>query len=517
MWQWSWVVLCLLLAGCGGSGGGDSNSPSNSGRLSLAFQPASLSATNYAGEASGLDVAATTSVIGNVAATQINVAVIDRHGVLQPQIDITQLNGTTYRAMMTTSANLSPGTYTGSLEVRMCEDDPTVCARPVNGSPWQLPYAFTVRPNIDLHDLAPLPGARDWSMFQGDAQRNAQVSAQLAPATFSRRFALPDPELGTDTSISAVGHGLAYFTSRGPTAQSPLTLHAVRESDGTTAWSRPIGTVNHRASPPMVDQGRVHVFTTHDTTTLWSFDAVSGDPRGESDHAPFSADGTPAARDGKLYACRSGNLVRIDAASHAVDWLAALPAFTTSCTSAVDASRAFVFDGGALQVIDIASQAHAYTVPTAAMGVSGSRQAPVVGPNNRVYMNGTTVLSAYDLTSRTVAWEVTGSFASNPVIVGDTLYIATDRSLQARSAITGQELWRWTTTGSTVLGDVESALLVTASHAIVASSWETVAIDLQTHSLAWRDSFGGALALSANGALWVRPAFGKGLRAINLH
>ena len=44
-----------------------------------------------------------------------------------------------------------------------------------------------------------------------------------------------------------------------------------------------------------------------------------------------------------------------------------------------------------------------------------------------------------------------------------------------------------------------------------------MAIDLQTQSLAWRDSFGGPLALSANGALWVRPAFGKGLRAINLH
>lgn len=127
----------LLLAGCGGGGG----SPDPDYRLS--FTPSTLSASLIQGTPQSLSIEA--SLDRTVAGT-VNAAVIDGAGVLSPALGLVAVSPTRYTATLTTAASLAVGRHTGNLQVRLCLDTPTVCNSPLPGSPFLLPYDFTVAP-----------------------------------------------------------------------------------------------------------------------------------------------------------------------------------------------------------------------------------------------------------------------------------------------------------------------------------------------------------------------------------
>lgn len=143
------------LTGCGGGGGGGSASAGNGGVVSngdgswLQFTTDGDDVTVFPGATGSFGVQATSS---KTIAETLNAVITDKSGNVDPNISLTAMpGGYTYSALIKTKAGLAPGVHTGTLEVVLCYDAPTKCSRPVEGSPWQVPYKITVMAPGDLH------------------------------------------------------------------------------------------------------------------------------------------------------------------------------------------------------------------------------------------------------------------------------------------------------------------------------------------------------------------------------
>lgn len=135
--------LLLLFAACGGGGGGataSSSTPSVSNNW-LSFSPSSVNIQASAGASVPFTLTATSS---KTLTPNFNIGIIDAKGVIQPNASIMENNPYSYSATLHTSSQLVAGTYTGTLEVRLCYGDPTTNQDPVEGSPWYVPYSIQV-------------------------------------------------------------------------------------------------------------------------------------------------------------------------------------------------------------------------------------------------------------------------------------------------------------------------------------------------------------------------------------
>jgi len=137
------TTMCVVLAGCGSGGGDDGGSPAPTTvtPYQLRFTPSTLTVDAQEGTSYLLSVQAQ---VDRPITEPVNVAVIDRAGVLRPSISVQPISQTAYQATLTTVPTLQAGTRSGNFEVRICRDDPLVCASPLPGSPWQLPFSFTI-------------------------------------------------------------------------------------------------------------------------------------------------------------------------------------------------------------------------------------------------------------------------------------------------------------------------------------------------------------------------------------
>lgn len=148
-------LLCAMLSACGGGGGGGAggnanNAPDNGGVTvptpinndpCLTLSPSPLTLTLQQGSVTGVTVRATaTCNFPDI----INVGIFDSKGVISPQVSVTAVSQYAYDAQLRTATGLAAGTYDGTLEIRLCKDDPQVCKQPHKGSPWQLPYHIQV-------------------------------------------------------------------------------------------------------------------------------------------------------------------------------------------------------------------------------------------------------------------------------------------------------------------------------------------------------------------------------------
>lgn len=150
-WKFA-IAACVAawLAGCGGGGGGNgdaggsgsgSSTPSSAGSW-LTFSPSRVDLTMLPGTSTPIIIDAVSS---RTIAEPINVAIIDAKGVIVAKsVGITPMSALRYSIVMFTQPALAAGVHSGSFEVRLCYDSPLTCARPVEGSPWQLPYTITV-------------------------------------------------------------------------------------------------------------------------------------------------------------------------------------------------------------------------------------------------------------------------------------------------------------------------------------------------------------------------------------
>jgi len=125
--------LALLLTACGGGSGG------SGGGASLSLQPSSVSVSTPEGLSTSFSVDGT--VTGTIEGV-VNVLILDSEGVIQPNVSFNEINNRTYRATLSTLPTLAPGTYAGTLEVKLCGGTPPACSPQYASA--SLAYEFNV-------------------------------------------------------------------------------------------------------------------------------------------------------------------------------------------------------------------------------------------------------------------------------------------------------------------------------------------------------------------------------------
>lgn len=136
-------LIALALVACGGGGGGGSsvNATSAEGDW-LSFSPNTVEVSTFEGESIPFSITGTSS---RTFSKPFNIGIVDTSGTITSDVELTALNQMTYSAKLKTAPQLTAGTHAASLEVRLCEDSPLTCSKPLPGSPWRVPLKVTVK------------------------------------------------------------------------------------------------------------------------------------------------------------------------------------------------------------------------------------------------------------------------------------------------------------------------------------------------------------------------------------
>ncbi|CUI04906.1 hypothetical protein BN2497_4589 [Janthinobacterium sp. CG23_2] len=122
-----------------------------------------------------------------------NLGIVDGGGLIASS-EVVAGAARQYSATMRSSIDLQPGTHRGTVEVRACEDDPRVCAKPLEGSPWRLPLTINVKPKADTSGrMSFAPAMAEISMQAGQA---ASLTVEASTSTVlgeQVHVALTDP------------------------------------------------------------------------------------------------------------------------------------------------------------------------------------------------------------------------------------------------------------------------------------------------------------------------------------
>ncbi|HAV36559.1 MAG TPA: hypothetical protein DCX52_09425 [Massilia sp.] len=155
----------------------------------LALTPATVTLSAIEGESTGFRVIGTSS---RTFEKPFNMAIIDSKGVVTTDVTISALSQFEYAADLRTAPALAAGSHTTNLEVRLCEDVPTVCSKPLPGSPWYIPVTVNVAPLAQAQErLTLMPAAFDLVTYQGEPL-SFELVAQMAGASKPVQLAVVD-------------------------------------------------------------------------------------------------------------------------------------------------------------------------------------------------------------------------------------------------------------------------------------------------------------------------------------
>lgn len=200
----------IALAACGG-GGSDGGTTTQPQPYVLTFNPTTLTGSVAQGNAVSWTV---TANLDRMIDGTVNVGIIDTSGVLNAgSVSVTALSATSYRATLSSASTLAAGSYSGSFQVRLCRDTPTTCAQPIAGSPWTLPYQFTVTAlSSQRYSVSFAP-----STFSGSVTAGGNPQPWSTVATFDR--ALPaNVNLGIVDASGVVAPASVVVTPQGGTS-----------------------------------------------------------------------------------------------------------------------------------------------------------------------------------------------------------------------------------------------------------------------------------------------------------
>ena len=525
------LAALVALTGCGGGGGGGggAGNPAPAPVVDnswLTLTPSQVDVTQYQGESVAIRInAKSTKTIAQV----FNVGIIDTSGVLDAKVALDQASAYEYNASLATSASLEPGIYNTTVEVRLCEDTPTTCAKPISGSPWKLPLKVTVRPTSNLTALSADPKLGAWSGFQGNASHSGYVPLTIDTARISRRWSweLPRDGMYHPVSSAATADGQVFFVTGDSTAVTPaLTLRGFDEASGKQNWSTPLGRGGFGA--PVVAGGKVILnlmaIGAAESETL-VFDQKSGTllRRQRQESSSYGGGLTPAAFGDSIYMANSNvagvSAYRLD--SGALTWSQSFKYMGAGWTPAVDAKYVYAAqEYGGLAAFDNKTGAPAFSIGTFQAN-EPTFSTPVLSGNGMAYVgngsffSGGVQMQAYDLDQRVKVWNT--GIESSVVTDGRVVYVVRGPKVVALDGKTGNLLWDVTPPMSVTT----PSLLITDNLLFISNRgqfpWRTIAIDLTTRRIVWDHPQGGVLSLSDRGVLYIsRSDSATGLAAINL-
>ena len=467
--------------------------------VSLQFSKSSYDASFTQGEPSTLNLIATSS---RVIEGEAKVGVFEKTGLLTSGGGNLQPAGQqTYSISLPLNGNLAVGQYKSTLEVRVCQDDPSICSKPVSGSPWRLPLSVNVTSTINLKALTVLPGVPAWSTHQGNTGHTGAIAATVDPSAFTRRFNLPTTDQYAST-IAADGN-VIYVVRRSKTSSPIWTLQAISENSGTELWHVNMGSL-YNVNPPAAANGKVYLTSTgHGDSYLWIFDQATGALLAkQAMSSQWSNYMAPTIYNGSVYSNYGyyGGMAEYDAASGSQQWTVSLAQYD-GWTPAVDSQYAYTYVGGVFSAVNSATGKIEYSVTDPGFSWRGwSAGSSVVLGNGMLYSTEGGRLTALNLATRAITWYVQGNGATGqPALSAKTLYLlhASGTVLEAREPASGAVQW------VASLGGNYNQVIVTDNLAFVSNASKTLAVDLSTRQVVWSYPLGGTLAISQRGVLYI--------------
>lgn len=507
------VIIAAALAACGGGGGGGSSSgntaPSTGSETTpnpdgswLTFAPSNINLSIYEGESPNFTVVATAS---KTFSQIFNTAIIDPVGVIVANATSVQQNTPyQYAVTMRVDPSLKIGPHTTNLEVRLCQDDPAVCKSPFPGSPWHVPVSVTVKAGTNLTSLHALPQVPAWSNTQGNAAHTAAVPASFNPASFTRRWDSKVPGLS-----SVVIDNSLIFGIIAPSDGGNRKLVALSEQSGQEVWHADLG---NTAAGPVTTNGKVIITARSPTPAdsqsyLMIFDQKTGAQIGKTEIAGL---GVPVVLGDAIYVSSGFRLYKFSALTYKLLATAYID-YPFVPAPAADASYVYVQAYDTLNVLNASDLSTAYTISYH----SGSPTVPVLTDRQVLYTPRSDNSTVYDLAGRSASpWGVTngGISYANGVVYS----IQKDNGLFKLNAIAVKGGNSWSSDWLPNKLQFNFASIVATDNLVfIGADSATLAIDLKTHAIVWTYPFGGELALSNNGMLYVLGKDGR-LGAINL-
>ncbi len=529
----AWALVgTAALTGCGGGGGGGGSpaaapvastpgpgaaapAPANGNWLTLT--PGAVALTGYPGESVRFEVRAVSSRTFD---KPFNVGIIDDKGVVSPQIAVSKQSDLDYIVSFRTAV-LAAGTHATTLQVRLCEDDPLVCSKPLPGSPWSLPVTVNVAgPAETQQRFSFTPSPVDVVVYEGeprtfvlDIKANSTFDVPIALAVAdSAGVIAPEVVISQSarnqygarlTTAATLAQGVhdttlevraCYDNAReckSPVSGSPWRVPAkvtVKPGANIAELSRipglaPWSTYNGNAGFTGYVRGS---FNPVAFTRRWSMPAAAP--------SPVSA---PAIANGKLFAVRGNvfsknwELVAIDEANGQVLWRHDFSnQYQVNPPAAVD-GRVVVSARGILDarlwVFDQATGQLVSTTPIAAQ--SDCRLAPaVVGDMVYAETGSNGGIVGFNASASRIAWtnaSLPKYDACSPSVEGQFAYAYVLNQVHAISTADGSAAFTITQADGATQGQKSQPLVVGDGMAYVTDGSRLIGFDLQTRTRAW--------------------------------
>lgn len=526
----SGFLLAILLAGCGSGGGSGKDKATDTETTGtgngdwLQLSPSRLNVTAHVNESIYVHVTGTALELPDVEidddTPEVQVGIFDSTDTFFSPRVVASEDGNRFFLTLQTFWKTTTGRHTGTLEIRVCQDDPMVCSKPYPGSPWKLPFQLDVREG-NKSALSSVSGLVPWTTFQGNAAHTGHVAASFSPASFNTRWA----RYGDAGSKGDIAHSVATINGMTIASYRNYQVSAISEDSGTVVWEQklpaPGTTIPGNTNPPAVANGKVHVSTTgYENTFMWALDLNTGvilaQHAMQSQWVVYLA---PTAHGNGVYTGSGyyGGMSKFDLSSNQPSWNRG-GAQSDLWTPAADDSYVYTHTGGYLNSIAPADGKTVFSIknPESLLSALDIPGAPVIAAADRVcYVQGiVSNLICMDTFNRKLAWNVADISMTTPAVAHGVLYTRTNKAVTARKVSDGTLLWSWPIPEGQYNWR-RDPVLVTDNLLFVSTASMVHAIDLQTHETVWRYPQSGSLAISEQGVLYIVSHTGT-LVAINL-
>ena len=517
-----------LLAGCGGGGGGGSTpAPVNPGGTTpgtggtvpaapdgtwLRLTPGSVALKSYPGETTRFTIKATS---GRTFDKPFNVAVIDSQGVVSPQISISKQTDLEYIVGLQTAARAA-GTHTTRLEVRLCEDDPVVCAKPLPGSPWYVPLTVDVATAAQAQErMTMMPAAIDLVTYEGEprsfpleVKANAAFDVPIRVGVFDSTGVI-----APDVTISQSGPG--QYAARMSTASTLARGEHTASLEVRVCYDDPRNCTSPVSGSPWRVPLKVTVKAGTNLTPLavipalapWSsyngnaaqnayvparFEPAVFTRRWSKPESELGTISAPAVDNGKVFAIRGSmfsnqQLVAIDEASGAVLWRHEMGAAGKVNPPAAADGKVFVTSTLPMIMLQVFDQASGGLLHTKTMSImSECRPGPTVAAGM--------VYSAFDRLSRfnpvtnTLEWRNASAADSDPCspsVEGSLAYGYTPDQVYALNTADGSIAYTIADQGGRTQGAKSAPLVLADGMGFVTAGTRLLGFDLRSRTRAW--------------------------------